>query len=47
MKSKFIREERLSGCMKNTQSDNMLELTGNEDEFRYMLCNRNFRTNRG
>ena len=47
MKSKFIREERLSEGMENTQSDNTLELTGNENEFRCMLCDRNFRTNRG
>ena len=47
MKSKFIREERLSEGMENTQSDNTLELTGNENEFRCILCDRNFRTNRG
>ena len=47
MKSKFIREERLSEGMENKQSDNTLELTGNENEFRCMLCDRNFRTNRG
>ena len=47
MKSKFIREERLSEGMENTQSDNTLALTGNENEFRCMLCDRNFRTNRG
>ena len=47
MKSKFIREERLSEGMENTQSDSTLELTGNENEFRCMLCDRNFRTNRG
>ena len=46
MKSKFIREERLSEGMENTQSDNTLALTGNENEFRCMLCDRNFRTNR-
>ena len=47
MKSKFIREERLSEGMENTYSDNTIELTGNKNEFRCMLCNRNFRTNRG
>ena len=47
MKSKFIREERLSEGMENTQSDNTLELTGNENEFRCILCDRNFHTNRG
>ena len=47
MKSKFIREEKLSEGMENTYSDNTLELTGNKNEFRCMLCNRNFRTNRG
>ena len=47
MKSKFIREERLSEGIENTQSDSMLELTGNENEFRCMLCDRNFHTNRG
>ena len=47
MKSKFIREERLSEGLENTHSDNTLELTGNKNEFRCMLCNRNFRTNRG
>ena len=46
MKSKFISEERLSEVMENTQSDNKLELTGNENEFRCMPCGRNFRTNR-
>ena len=47
MKSKFIREDRLSEGIENSQSDNTLELTGNENEFRCMLCDRNFRTNRG
>ena len=47
MKSKFIRENRLSEGIENSQSDNTLELTGNENEFRCMLCDRNFRTNRG
>ena len=47
MKSKFIREERLSDGMENTHSDNIPEITGNEQEFRCMLCIRNFRTNRG
>ena len=47
MKSKFRREERLSEGMENTHSDNTLELTGNKNECRCMLCNRNFSTNRG
>ena len=47
MKSKFIREDRLCEGIENSQSDNTLELTGNENEFRCMLCDRNFRTNRG
>ena len=33
--------------MENTQSDNALEITRNENEFGCVLCNRNFRTNRG
>ena len=45
--SKFIREKRLSEGMENTQSDNALEITRNENEFGCVLCNRNFRTNRG
>ena len=46
MKSKFIREERLSEGLENRQRDNTFELTGNENEFRCMLCDRNFRMNR-
>ena len=47
MKSKFVREDRLREGMENSRSDNTLELTGNENEFRCMLCDRNFCTNRG
>ena len=47
MKSKFIREERLSEGMENAHSDNTLEITGNKNEFRCVLCNRKFRKNRG
>ena len=35
-----MREERLREGMENTQNDNTLELTGNENKFRCMLCNR-------
>ena len=35
-----MREERLRQGMENTQSDNKLELTGNENKFRCMQCNR-------
>ena len=47
MKSKFTREESLSDGMENTDSDNTIEKTGNEYEFRCELCKRNFYTNRG
>ena len=47
MKSKFVREKRLREGLENMHSDNTLEITGNENEFRCVLCNRNFRTNRG
>ena len=47
MKLKFIKEERLSEGVENTQSDKTLELTGNENEFRCMLPDRNFCKNRG
>ena len=46
MNLKLKRVERLSEGMENTHSDNTLEITGNEKEFRYMLCNRNFRKDR-
>ena len=45
MNSKLIREKRLSEGMKNTHSDNTLEITGNQNKFRRTLCYRNFRTN--
>ena len=46
MKSKFIREKRLSDGMENTHNNNTLEIMGNENGFRCVLCNRNFRTSR-
>ena len=33
--------------MESTYNDNTLEITGNENELRCVLCSRNFRTNRG
>ena len=49
MKSKFIKEERLGEGMEEQQhmSDNTLELMGNENEFRCILCDRNFQRKRG
>ena len=47
MKSKFIREERLSDGIENTCNDNTLEIMGNENEFRCVLYKRNFHRSRG
>ena len=41
--SNFMREERLNEGMENTHSDSTFQITENENEFRWLLCKREFR----